>query len=500
MHLLPRDLFPPFLWYYLKGGIRLGHTLERLPPKTIKKVFFVFMLSAGLVLVVFFISGLFSSRGVSSSTDYAVANRKAGVRGVSGVILGSLVGGAATVGTVQMAYQWGLSALWFTLGSGAACLLMGLWFVTPLRSVELITLPQYLGRHFGKRTALLVAVSTASGSFLSVIAQFLSGVALMRSVFPVSTGVAALLTGALILAFVFGGGIKSFSRLGEAKIIFLYMVMLLCAGVVLVQGWTPGAIIEALPSEPFFNILSRGAGKDLGSFASLLCGVLCGQIYIQAVYTASSNATAKKGCLWAAFIIPPMGFLGTWIGLSMRASGVAVEASQALPFFIQTSFHPVLGGLLWSGIMITVLGTAVGVSLGVATNLTRDIFLKMKVAAHFDDVRILLASRVIVLAVVAAAGTVACASRNSMILQWAYLGMGVKASGIFCLMLAAVLRPGRLSPAWSFAAGIGGLLGVAGGAVVGGGLDPLFPGLALSGLVVLIGLSRGRAGTLPGSC
>ncbi|NLD96406.1 MAG: hypothetical protein GX635_04735, partial [Synergistaceae bacterium] len=104
--------FPPFLWYYLKGGIRLGHTLERLPPKTIEKVFFVFMLSAGLVLVVFFISGLFSSRGVSSSTDYAVANRKAGVRGVSGVILGSLVGGAATVGTVQMAYQWGLSALW----------------------------------------------------------------------------------------------------------------------------------------------------------------------------------------------------------------------------------------------------------------------------------------------------------------------------------------------------------------------------------------------------
>ncbi|MDD3918282.1 MAG: hypothetical protein PHX00_14090, partial [Synergistaceae bacterium] len=191
--------FPPFLWYYLKGGIRLGHTLERLPPKTIEKVFFVFMLSAGLVLVVFFISGLFSSRGVSSSSDYAVANRKAGVRGVSGVILGSLVGGAATVGTVQMAYQWGLSALWFTLGSGAACLLMGLWFVTPLRSVELITLPQYLGRHFGKRTALLVAVSTASGSFLSVIAQFLSGVALMRSVFPVSTGVAALLTGALIL-------------------------------------------------------------------------------------------------------------------------------------------------------------------------------------------------------------------------------------------------------------------------------------------------------------
>ncbi len=77
--------------------------------------------------------------------------------------------------------------------------------------------------------------------------------------------------------------------------------------------------------------------------------------------------------------------------------------------------------------------------------------------------------------------------------------MGVKASGIFCLLLAAVFRPGRLSPAWSFAAGIGGLVGVAGGAFLGGGLDPLFPGLALSGLVALVGLSRGRGERIQGA-
>jgi len=40
-----------------------------------------------------------------------------------------------------------------------------------------------------------------------------------------------------------------------------------------------------------------------------------------------------------------------------------------------------------------------------------------------------------------------------MILQWAYLGMGIKATGIFCILLAAVLKPGPLSQEWNLAAG-----------------------------------------------
>ncbi len=451
----------------------------------------MFMTSAGIVLFIFFGFGLFSAKKVSSSSDYVVASRKAGARGVAGVILGALVGGGATVGTVQMAYQWGLSGIWFTLGSGIACLVMGLWFVKPLRSVELVTLPQFLGRHYGKKTAMLAAVSTASGTFLSIVAQFLSGVALMRSVFPFSAEIAALLVGGLIIAFVFGGGIKSFSRLGESKIVFLYLVLILCSFVVFLQGETPWKLIRSMPGHPFFNPFARGLGKDLGSLVSLICGVLCGQIYIQAVYTALDDASAKRGCLWASFLIPPMGFLGVWIGLAMRNSGVAVEASQALPFFIRTYFPPLVGGVLWSGIMITVLGTAVGLSLGVATNIARDIYLPMrKCSEPLNDREILLRSRLIVVFVVLFALVISCISKGSMILQWSYLGMGLKAAGIFAILLASVLKPGRLSPSWSFFSVLGGLLGTFSGTFFIHGIDPLFPGLFLAGGIALLGMVK----------
>ena len=47
---------------------------------------------------------------------------------VSWVIIGTLVGGVSTIGTVQSAYNNGISAWIFTLGSGVSCFYPGLFF------------------------------------------------------------------------------------------------------------------------------------------------------------------------------------------------------------------------------------------------------------------------------------------------------------------------------------------------------------------------------------
>ena len=52
---------------------------------------------------------------------------------VAGVIMGTLVGGSSTVGTAQLAYQFGLSAWWYTLGAGISCLILALVYTKPLR-------------------------------------------------------------------------------------------------------------------------------------------------------------------------------------------------------------------------------------------------------------------------------------------------------------------------------------------------------------------------------
>ncbi|MEA4880794.1 MAG: hypothetical protein VB045_04895, partial [Synergistaceae bacterium] len=116
---------------------------------------------------------------------------------------------------------------------------------------------------------------------------------------------------------------------------------------------------------------------------------------------------------------------------------------------------------------------------------------KTRRAAAVDDARILLVSRMIVLLVVALSGSIALGAGQSLILSWAYVGMGIKGAGILIPLLAAVFRPGILPRRYSFLSGAGGLAGVLFGTLFLKGIDPLFPGLALSGVIALAGMKTG---------
>ena len=71
--------------------------------------------------------GIRAARSVHSTKGFSVGGRSAGVPLVAGGIAGTCVGGGATVGTAQLAATVGLSAWWFTIGSGVGLIIMGLF-------------------------------------------------------------------------------------------------------------------------------------------------------------------------------------------------------------------------------------------------------------------------------------------------------------------------------------------------------------------------------------
>ena len=81
--------------------------------------------------------GIYHSRSVKSAAGYSVGGRSAGVP----LVAGTVVGGGATVGTAQLAYSFGLSAWWFTLGSGIAFIIMGIFYARRMRGTGLETFP-----------------------------------------------------------------------------------------------------------------------------------------------------------------------------------------------------------------------------------------------------------------------------------------------------------------------------------------------------------------------
>lgn len=455
----------------------------------------LFALSALLLMLAFMAAGVWHGRKSQSSGDYTIAGRKSGTLRVSGILLGALVGGASTVGTVQMAYQWGLSAWWFTLGGGLGCLVLGLWFATPLRRSRVQTIPGFLELSYGKPTSLVAVVASITGTFISIVVQFISGSALLRGVFPAGNALPLFLVGILVLSFIFMGGLKTFSSLGTWKIIVLYAALATSVGAAMKTFYAPGGGTVPLTLHPYFNPFGQGLGQGLGAGLSVVTGVLCTQIYIQAIFSASDPATARKGALLSAALMPPMGLMGIVVGLSVRRSGVVLESATALPHFLATSFNPVVGGVLWGVILVTLIGTAAGLTLGVATNFVFDLLPSLRRGRpEGDPTR---ATRTTILALVVLAGIAGLAGQNSMILRWSYLSMGLRASGTFVPLVAAVLAPFRLSPGWALATGSAGLLVTLSWPLTGLPPDPLAVGLLASSLVALSGMIAGK-GSRPG--
>lgn len=450
---------------------------------------FTFGTGVGLVILAFVILGTIEARGVRTASDYALAGRKAGSLEVSGILLGALVGGASTVGTVEMAYRFGLSAWWFTLGGGIGCLVLGLWFARPLRRTGLSTIPELLANQYDPKTGLVALAASTIGTFISVVAQFLAGLAMLQGIWPLSDTAAAAGVTLAILGFILLGGLKSYGALGKAKISFLYLVLATCAGVSAAGGATLPFLWKTLPPHPWFNLFGRGLGLDLNAGLSLVVGVMTTQIYIQAVFAASSERTARKGALLSAALMPPLGLLAIWVGLGMRAQQPGLVASQVLPRFISQNFPPLVAGSLWSGIAITIIGTAAGLCLGIATNLARDlspVFARKKPT----DQELLSLSRIALLVLVFGAAAVALLAPGSLILSWSYLSMGLRGAGTFLPFAIAILTPGQLNPRWAFHSSLAGLVIVLAWPLTGLPGDPLFTGLSVSALCCAIGWKR----------
>ncbi len=454
-----------------------------------------FTLAVATVLLAFAGLGVWGARRVRSGSDFTVAGRSASAPAVVGILLGALVGGASTVGTAQLAYTSGLSALWFTLGGGLGCLLLGWGFAAPLRRFGVETLIQLLEERYGRKTALTALAASFLGTFLSVVAQFLSGAALLASVLPLPPALAVGGTALLVLAFIALGGLRSYGTLGQAKILLLYGVLAFCALAAHSQGATPTFLWKSLPLFPWFHPLGRGLGVDLGACVSLVVGVFCTQIYLQSLFAARDEATARRGALWSALLMPPLGLLGVWVGLSVRAWGVDIDPALALPWFLLHSFSPGVAGLLWGILFITVVGCAAGLSLGMGTNLARDLLPALGWNGKGTDGRgEIRALRLSVLGVVAAAAALGARSGGSLILQWSYLSMGLRGAGTFFPLVLGVLAPGRLPPPWALASALAGLGGTLLWPLTGQQGEPLFLGLALSGAFCLAGFWAGRRG------
>lgn len=420
---------------------------------------------------------------------------------IAGILMGTLVGGSSTVGTAQLAYTYGMSAWWFTLGGGIACLILGLVYAVPWRNSRCMTLTGIISKEFGSTAGLTASLLNAIGTFINILSQLIAGTAVIAVIFPNLPLVPSLIITALFMAvYVMFGGTQGAGLVGILKLALLYISMIGCGIVVLyLCGGISGfgelvATIDNPEGIKFSSLFARGVSKDLSACFSLVLGVMTTQTYAQAVMSGKSDKAAKKGALISAVMIPPIGIGGILVGLYMRANYPGIQAKTALTAFALEHLPGVLSGIVLGTLFIAVVGTGAGLAMGISTILRRGIFQRFTDKLVTPQANNVL-SRVIIVVVLALAVYLSAGSLGDTILGFAFMSMGLRGAVVFIPMCCGLWLKGKVNRNWTIASIVAGPLAVL---VFGsfiplpGGIDSLFAGMAASLLCCVIGYFVGN--------
>lgn len=404
-------------------------------------------LTLALTIAAVTAAGAVRSSLTRGAAGFSLGGRRCGTGLVAGAIMGSAVGGGATVGTAQLAFQYGLPAWCFMLGIGLGLAALGLLFAAPLRRSGLETVPQFLVLQYGRSAGPVVSLISCCGIFFACAASMLPAMALLEAVFHLSPAVAAAVICALVVAYIGIGGQRGAGISGMLKAVVLWSALLLAA-VAAGRGLASPAA-PALP-QGYWSLFSRGPAYTLSCLGATAMGMMTAQMYIQALYSAVDVRTARNGALLGAVLCVPVGLMSCLAGMYMRAHYPDMNPLLALPTFLLQEVPAAVGGVALGGIVLAVVSSAAAQVLAIGTMVARDVAGNL---LRVENERRLVGINRAALALSAVAVAVFCLwQRDSNILTWNYLSMALRGGGIFLPLLLAVLLgerfTRRLSAKW----------------------------------------------------
>lgn len=389
---------------------------------------FIFILTILILTILVIFS---KSSKVKNSSDFLSGNKSFNTFEVASIIVGTLVGGASTVGTVQMAYNYGLAGTIFTLGSAIACFILGMFMAKPLHGENIITVSGFLGKFLGESFLKFSSFFSTLGIFIHTVAQLIAGGAIISAFFGIQLKIGTFFSALLVLLYAITGGVKGSSVIGKIKITVIYMVMAISC-VIVYQKSGFNFFKNLPPGVQWFNIFSYGYGKGIYDILFMVIGVLSTQVYLQAVFSAKNKQSAQYGAILSGIMILPIGFMGSFIGMFMRTvKDFKGSTASVFPEFVNTFLPENLASVFLAFILFIILGTTSGLITGITTNIYKDFIRSTDGSAR--------KLRLITLAVVVLSYVIMIIDLQSLILKWSYMSMGIRGGAIFVPLVTLML-------------------------------------------------------------
>ena len=316
---------------------------------------------------------------IKGSADYLVAGRRMGLFMVAFSLSANNIGGGSTTGLAQKAFgAWGVSAIWYVLAASLAMIPLA-YFAPKIRKTMAITIPEVVGRRFGKLSSNFTAVLSVLSLFCLTSSQIGASGAVINALIPtIPLNVCLLLAGFVTIFYTTFGGMIA-DQVSDLIQFGIILVGLAIATPIVLKhagGWA--AISAALPGEKL-NMTQIGWASIIGYFFNYFCTFLCGPEMVSRFETAKDERTARNASFLSAILMAAMSIFPTLLGLAAFAlrdqlPGLAVSGSNAMMIVTGHYAPGVVTGLISAAIICATMSSADSNLLCMSTMIINDLY------------------------------------------------------------------------------------------------------------------------------
>ena len=328
--------------------------------------------------------GWYSSKRISTNTDFMVAGRRLGPFLMAGTLAATEIGGGSSLGVVQQGMQnHGLSSAWYIITMGIAFVI--LTFLAPkFRAATVKTVPEYFRRRYGKSSGVITAIIMLIPLIGLTEGQFVASATILSTMLGIGYKPAIIIVAVIVTAYSVMGGLWSVTITDFVQVFMIVIGMIIAIPFALrtAGGWD--SVVANVPAETFNMFKGYSPMAVVSLVVMYVATFTVGQEAVSRYYAARDGKAARQGSILAAIINFVYAFVPAILGiitLALINMGIFNEgefadvgARYALPVLAVRTMPALICGLLFAGIISATMSSSDSDLLGAGSIFANDIY------------------------------------------------------------------------------------------------------------------------------
>lgn len=325
--------------------------------------------------------GIFSGKAISSSDQWSGADKKLGVFAIGCVFGAWQIGGISIVGAAQNGYNFGIAALWYSIGGSAYFLVCAVLAKVLREGMPGDSAGIYMRERYSQSLSRLYMIVYLIMAWIYIPIQLKTVSSVIQIVLTNFSGVLCMVIGLCIAALYTGfAGMKGAATVGKIVCFGIYILLVVFVLMHLKEFGGYSSLVSSLPAG--YGSVFAGTMTPSYVVSLVLGGFLSSSVMqsvLQPIMAAKDYKAARGGCLIGYVISAPICIVTGLMGMMAYSISKASlgNGSTAFAWIVRELSSPVFAGIIFA-VATMIIAATMATQMMAAGTLLKNIYADFK--------------------------------------------------------------------------------------------------------------------------